>query len=729
MSRLCKARSPVRSAVLALALAAVGCTESSSDAITLTQNANRRLAGSEVAGIGKRGGLEFASVRADIKAQYEEAIRLVQSLPADDADRNWVLAHAHFGLGLTRLWDLAERVERIFAENGVLTALRGEESLDEIESGRPSFCALFDNFTALQSIAELLVETALLPVIDDFTAALAADSRLPDARKLDFEIVAARYDLSAFTTERTSQSYFDLSGRYSAPDVALLLGAVELLTGAFDMMFAYRELFGTLFLFSFVSENPIGGHPSKLYNSNPCAEYPTDGNPLLSATFGTLVEDGQVILERARLRLVSGLGHIAAALENAVVSNPQAHWIGDSGSEWGTGIVELSDGSPRFEIRLPNRDTPLTSLDNLFKTLTFFIQGVTPVLSPQVAAEAVRDIQSALAGPGRWRVRATLNRIVEPLGGLAALVNAFGGLDTSRVPDLADLALPYIDFAQLFVAAPGDLKLLFPQYYLEDEPFEDVDGDGRRTPREPGLLIRGEGDFSNAEGFTDLNCNGRWDQRGDFVVAEELEPFVDANANRVYDGTEISPLGGVIAPEQLGLIGAFLDVDADGAPDRPNIDGPQSAGNADGIVCGPNAGIAWPASHQDPDFAQYGSLLLGPASVTAPFGFPITTNATFAEDRYTGPTAQGNDADVLGLVVGHYWPPRVFDVDSRWPESARRDPANGVYDRDYLFFTDPTLRGIIVRDLDGGAEAGATDNAWLNRLLTQWSDLAAAIGF
>jgi len=71
----------------------------------------------------------------------------------------------------------------------------------------------------------------------------------------------------------------------------------------------------------------------------------------------------------------------------------------------------------------------------------------------------------------------------------------------------------------------------------------------------------------------------------------------------------------------------------------------------------------------------------------------------------------------------------VFDAGSGWPAGARRDGANGVFDRDYLFFTDPTLRGIVARDRDGQADSAATDNAWLNRMLTQWRNLAAAVGF
>lgn len=711
---------PIQSYLLLALLVAVAaaCSASGADAVRLVKQADAKLKGS-ASGSNPGGGLEFSSVRADMKAQYDEALRIADQVSLSEADDKFVRSHAHFGLAMNRLFDLAERLEIILEEGGVLEALKGvnvnARSGDASAQERPSYCQLFEDFDALQSIVELLLQTSLTPIIDDLRAAIAADPNV------SVQIERARYDLSNFVAEAGGNNYIEFAAIYGAADMRLLLGGFEVVSGALNFLFAYQDVFANLFLFSFVEDNPSHGQYAKLYNSNPCAENAELGNPLLNPDFGILVNSEKMAL--AQQLLGSGLGDIGQAIADATSTDPELHFLGEAGAGevWGSGLVELADGADRFSLEVAQEnETPLQGFAKSINLIENIFRKITPLVDRSAAADLFLQAGDLIKAQGRWDVRAALDPVVS-LGGIAGLLNALGSGQGAGAPQLADMELLHIDFGNLFSAPPGDFRTFLPQYYLADEPYTDANNNGVRDLKQGLLWARDEADYENNEDYLDINCNGRWDQRGDFVVQHEFEPFEDANLNSLYDAGERAPTGSGFAPPALGFIGAFVDANADAKPDRGLIDGQSQVEHSSGkLICGQSSPVTWPASQDDPDFAL-GKIKLGPSDpVTAPFGSPFTEPSP-GENSYNG------SESVLGQVVGHYWFPRSFDLID-WPGQALADPANGTIEQDYLFYSDPTLGGWLLRDRNSQPNPAVTNNAWLNRLLTQWSDLSKRFG-
>src|SRR5690606_27805474 len=73
----------------------------------------------------KAGGLEHAAVRVEMRSLYGEALRRAEAANLSSSEEARVRSHAHFGLAMNRIWDLADRVFEILEEGGVLAALRG----------------------------------------------------------------------------------------------------------------------------------------------------------------------------------------------------------------------------------------------------------------------------------------------------------------------------------------------------------------------------------------------------------------------------------------------------------------------------------------------------------------------------------------------------------------------------------------------------------------------------
>ena len=101
----------------------------------------------------------------------------------------------------------------------------------------------------------------------------------------------------------------------------------------------------------------------------------------------------------------------------------------------------------------------------------------------------------------------------------------------------------------MFSNPPGDLKALFPLTYSHDEAFENLDdSDSVRTLKEEikdktRFLEKSDddqraGDY--VDPWIDRNCDGWWNQRGDFITQREVDAWRDSeNGNGVPDGSEV----------------------------------------------------------------------------------------------------------------------------------------------------------------------------------------------
>lgn len=655
----------------------------------------------------KAGGLEHAAVRVEMRSLYGEALRRAEAANLSSSEEARVRSHAHFGLAMNRIWDLADRVFEILEEGGVLAALRGE---DDITTGRPAYCALFANFESLESLIQILLDTALVPVVEDLRAAVAADPNL------SVPINRATYDLTALSLERGLPNTLDLSGVYGGPDVLFLLGVVGLAAGAAEGSFAWRGLLPNLFLFSFAQAAPIDGQDAKLFNSNPCVDRAEDGNPLLDPDFGVLQPTGAESLARASTLVGTAFADIARALRRADEQPAVGHWIGrDSDGTWGKGVLVGPSGKQRLSLQVSSgADTLLSAVVDLEALARAFLENLSPQIDPESVAAALDGLAASVRGGKTWDMRTALAPIL-PAGNLGVVVTAIRGT-ASTLGSLDDFETVHVDLSRLFTAPPGDLKALAPLFYLEDESFTDANGDGRRS--HDAVPVRSDADYASTEPFVDLNCNGRWDQRGDLVVQPEYEPYVDDNRSGTREPSETRPIANV-QPQTIGVVGTFLDVDADAIPDRPDLDGVGDVvASASGRLCAADSPVTWPASSGDPDLGGFPLGLTDPAD-DAPYGEPITRPEVSALPY--------EDGTALGPVLGHYWPSPLFSPGD-WPRSARRDAANGTVDGTYMFFPDPTFGGILLRDDAGKPDAGGTGNAWLNRFLTQWASVSAELG-
>lgn len=655
----------------------------------------------------RAGGLELPAVRVEMRSLYGEALRRVDRAGLTAADEAWVRSHAHFGLAMNRIWDLADRVLEVLEEGGVLAALRGE---GDSESGRPAYCALFESFDALESLIKILLDTALVPVVVDLRAAVTADPNLTVV------IDRATYDLSALSSERGLPNTLDLSATYGGPDVLFLLGVVGLAAGAAEGSFAWRDLLPNLFLFSFAAASPIDGQDAKVFNSNPCVDRAEDGNPLLNPDFGVLQPGGAEALARSATLIRAALVDLAASFGRIDEQPASGHWVGsDSDGTWGTGILTGPAGRSRLELQVPSGSDNILSAVMAFEALArAFLSNLTPQIDADSVAATLQALAASIDGRGLWDMRASLRPIV-PAGNLGALVATIKGT-SSNLGALDEYEAVHLDLSRLFVQPPGDLKALVPMFYLEDESFTDADGNGRRNHET--APVRKDADYASTEPFVDINCNGRWDQRGDLVLQPEHEPYIDENESGAREASETRPVANA-QPHTLGIIGTFVDIDANGIPDRPTVDGVSGASPVGvGRFCAAEAPVTWPASVGDPDYGAFPLGLTDPTD-NAPYGEPITRPEIVA--------LAYEDGLALGPVLGHYWPSPLFSVGD-WPASARRDAANGTVDPSYMFFPDPTFGGIIQRDAAGTADAAGTTNAWLNRFLTQWSRLTSELG-
>lgn len=660
------------------------------------------------------GGLADPRTRGRMKSLYDEALRRLKTsteFPAEE--RRALETRAHFGLAMNRLWDLMDRLVVVLEEGGILRLLREGVVREE----RPAFCPFLENIEGFERIFNLLVDTALKPIVEDFRFVSEGD---PGFR---IRIRNTVYPLSAFTLDRIGPNELALDGVYGQAEASLLAGVLELLTASFKAAVAYEGFLNNVVLFLLVQRNIRLKQVAKWFNSNPCVDYPQDGNPLLNPSFGVLRREGKERMEEARTLFAEGFRYLRRALDQSFADRNRPEMEerllngADPGKPWGTGLALVPGevSRERFQLAFPSDlDPPMKALVELFRLLRFFLENLTPQIPMEQASRALSSIEASFSSGSLWNVRATA-RLLIPQGDIARLIQLFSRRAVQGIPPLEELETPWVGLGELFRNPPGDLKALAPLFYLTDEPYTDANGNGRRDPAQGVRLVEKE-EYLSTEEFQDLNCNGRWDERGDLMVAQESFPFVDRNGNGSRDpGEEGIRLGGANGPlpREVGLWGMFLDLNADGFPDRPFVDGLKGSGSSAPRCAGSAPpGVSWPAGQGDPEFAS-GKLILGSPTPDAPYGIPITTALSAGETE---------DGSALGPVVGHYYPPRNWEFSS-WPQNALRDPANGVTDENYFFFPDPTFQRILLRDLQDHPNESGTTNAWLNRLLTQWSQI------
>lgn len=660
-----------------------------------------------------QGGLQDPRTRGRMKSLYDEALRRLPSFPQLTLEeRLYVETHAHFGLAMNRLWDLLDRLIVVLEEGGILKLLREGVTGGE----RPAFCPFLEDIQGFEKIFNLLVDTALRPIIEDLRVVVRGD---PSFR---IQIVRTVYPLGAFTLDPIGPHIMDLSGVYGRAEAAFMAGVLELLIASFKTGVAYEGLMNNLALFLLIQKKIRLNQVAKWFNSNPCVDYPQEGNPLFNPRFAVLRQGGPDRLAEAREFLIQGIGHLRTALDLSFSERDIPQFSerilngANPGSSWGTGLVEVGESrEARLKLEFPSGpDPPMKALVELNRLLTLFLKNLTPQVPMPRVSLTLAEIQSAIEQGFLWDVRSTLARLLPP-GGLAQLVEEFSGVKAEGIPSLAHMETPWIDLGKFFRSPPGDLKLLFPWYYLADEPYTDANRNGRRDP-EQGVRLVDKEVYLSTEDYQDLNCNGRWDERGDLIVIPEHIPYRDEDGDNLLDSDEADkPLGHLYGPKppEVGLWGMFLDVNADGYPDRAEVDGLLGR-HTPTRSCGLNAppGVSWPIGEGDSQLKDSRIRLVSPTP-DAPYGIPVTSPLNPGEVA---------DGSILGPVLGHYYPPRNWDFGS-WPFSAARDAANGVTDQNYFFFPDPTFQRIIFRDLNNNPNENGTTNAWLNRMITQWSQI------
>jgi hypothetical protein len=248
---------------------------------------------------------------------------------------------------MTRLWDLLDRLVVVLEEGGILKLLR--EGVEEGE--RPAFCPFLQDITGFENILNLLIDTALKPIIEDFRAVVSGD---PQFRIM---ILRTSYSLAPFTLDRVSPNNYNLSGLYGRAESAFLVGILELLTSAFKAGISYEKFLNNFVLFILIQKNIRLNQVAKWFNSNPCVDYPQEGNPLLDPGFGILRKEGAQRMKEAQVFALEGIRHLRIALdlsfsERGDPSSPQRMLNGnDRGSPWWTGLFVGRTAQPWFSFR------------------------------------------------------------------------------------------------------------------------------------------------------------------------------------------------------------------------------------------------------------------------------------------------------------------------------------------------------------------------------------------
>lgn len=665
------------------------------------------------------GGLEDPTTRSNIQARYDEALRRYESDPGrfSEAEGREIRSHAHFGLAMTRSWDLLDQLKEILQAGDYFSSVFPADS--ELQENQVS-CKILGQLGDTELVLRTLLDTAINPIADS----LAQVAKYPE---FSLDIARSFYAIEDFG----ENAGVDLSGEYSAAEVYLMLGGVQVLASGASFLFAYDELVDALAAFLLVNFTAIDGNPAKLFNSNPCLNY-AEGNPLLQADFGILRADGVATIARSREQMVQGLSNLALAID-AMRAPPAADDDGTTnnlaaveddcagdyapGCRWGEGLIHNRQGDSRFRLEREGIQSGVSSLEA-------FVDQATPDIDLAALSAVIGQIRTSVAGGAPVDALDLMTTLLPSI--LTSDGRSIEFLNAS-IPTVSYLNLPIVDFGAWFDSPPTDLKRILPQTYDQDEVYLDENPAPGRTPEI--AVVSGERILRSTlsaddyeDPFVDVNCDGGWNQRGDFRMQRETEPYRDVNFNGLIDRTQEvdSPNARIgdarLYPSQIGVIGAFVDMDADGRPDR-DLDDARAGLYSFSCYAGYAAPVSWPGSTADPLYDQeYDSLDAGQA-----YGVPATSGEPRDELPNSGGYASYETGAVMGLVLGHYWPASDPN-DLASVSEARTDRSNGSFDPVYFFFEDPSLGGLLLGPSGRGPTADAWTNPDLNRLLSDFSD-------
>lgn len=669
----------------------------------------------------RNGGLEDPTTRAGIQARYDEALRRFEADPDrfSLAQGREIRSHAHFGLAMTRMWDLLDQMQEILQAGDYFRSVFPQDS--DVQADTVN-CKILGQLGDTELVLRTLLNTAIVPIVSSLTEV----TKYPE---FSLDIARSFYRIPDFG----ENAGVDLSGEYSAAEVYLMLGGLQVISSGANFLFAYQELVDVLAAFLLVNFQAIDNNPAKFFNSNPCVNY-GEGNPLLSADFGILRPDGVATLELSRQQLSAGLSSLALAVdamrtppapdddgtENNLAGVEQ-DCAGDYavGCRWGEGIVHNRLGDSRFVIDREGIQSGVSSLEA-------FVDQATPDVDLAALSDVIRQVQASVAGGKPVEALDLLGTLLPSI--LTESGRSIEFLD-AQIPTVSYLNLPIVDFGAWFEYPPTDLKRILPLIYEVDEKYIDENPAPGRTPEidivEGRRVLRSSLSSDDYEDtFWDVNCDGSWNQRGDLRMQRETEPFRDINFNGLIDRAQevdnakarIGDAQLHLYPAQIGVVGAFVDINADGRPDR-SLDDARAGLYSFECYAGYAAPVSWPGSTADPLYDQhYFSLLAGGA-----YGLP----ATSGEANDPLPSAEGyanyETGAVMGLVLGHYWP-SADPNDVASVSEAQTDRSNGTYDPQYFFFADPSLGGLLLGSSAQGASRDAWTNPDLNRLLSDFRD-------
>lgn len=659
----------------------LGACSTNQDATKLVEEADAMLVD---------GGIENPKNREIAEQNYDRAIRLVcgeenllckgSGSAAQKGSQAWILSHAHFGLAFARTFDLVDRLRQLYVSDVIYQqpAVQPVEGTDadgvnDSASGEANQCAQQLNLAQLVPLLRTIVNTSLLPIVVDLQEVGRYSDFEITYRKafLNFSFLKPGLDKQAQNdlTRRDIGIYFGADenetfgpSTLGLPEVNLLLAGIRLATMAAEGVFSFNDLTQALIVFLPKLNLSATTSPytwARILNSDPCAS-----NPLFNASFGVLTEQGQAAYTDVRRQLAAFFSEQQvsfARLPSRAGTDYLLEYNG-SGQAWGQNLFK----------RVRTGDE---AQDRSFANIAAIL---TQLVSPSDAEALFKQLSESLAG--------------SVVFDLAMYIEARPGLDDAlRMAsfDARKFGVPALKLSQLFDVPVADLKSIAPLTYSQGEPTGFTANTGwkqvlgqEKPPGTQKLNLY----------WQDVNGDLHWNARGDFIIQIEREAFYDDANNNNPSAANY---------RATGILGTFWDADFNGLPDA----------GFEGVMPGIGTNMVTATTYDPsvtPPVIVLGSLPLSP---TAPSENEMyrdyfdrvrdkTTNTTYGCLAYGPPNFFGAVCNVrVGDVLGHVWPnlaPEPYVAPSL-ADDRRRDPANGVEDRVYLFFPNPSLNGALLR--------------------------------
>jgi hypothetical protein len=691
-------------AVLALAVAACSKTE---DPHKLVSDADAMLVA---------GGIEDAKTRSLAEQKYDRAIRIIcgeddlacvkdggPDAGGSPGTNDYALAHAHFGLAFARSFDLVERIRQLYESGTILQPEQFKQKdslgLDEEETSTTTtedVCKQQLNLPQLVPLLKTIVETSLLPIVKDLKSVTNYGAFNIAYKKafLDFKFLNPSVE-EAFGVEFGTDETSGLPGTFTVKEAYAALAVFRVLTIAAEGLFSYNDLTQALIVFLPKLDTGAEARPfevSKMFNRDECA-----ANPLFDAAFGVLTEDGSGTYADVEVQLgeffaeqKAGFDLIAAACKagdkNSLINCTA------KGAPWASNLAKrIFTGDPKDDANL---ETSIT-----------IITGAVP---PESIGKMFAKLSISL---NTGRSFSLFDDVPE----IAELLN-LKGIDASK------LGVPALSLRQLFSQPISDLKSIMPLTYASDEPtsYETAKSNEHQVSKQE-MPIAEVKKGTNTMSWTDVNGDGHLNNRGDFIVQTEREPFYDDN----NDNDPLAHVAQQVPGLSLGIVGAFWDGDMNGAPDAgfenltPGANRAWAAVTNDTVVWDKAlaklvyaTAATWSEGDTYRDYFDAGKALSNGCLDYV----PVAPEAKYTKGRDSCNVEVGN-------VLGHVWPnvfPEAY-VPPAASDNRRKDPANGSVDRIYMFYPNPSFNGML-QTKDAAGRFRPFENHELNRFVASLLD-------